>query len=217
MGDFSVSPHRGRRFWNCRFRSVGVLILVSSLSLLLTSCQLGPSVTTRQLLAHQAFVDFTGLAPSKNVEILKVAIAPPRDWEQIETKKSALYTHLQWRSPSHANAVGVAYLHLPIALSAKTIAWLAKREYTDQAADGKLLGEWTDSLNRPWFEAENNRYHVRGYVITRGSEAWIVYYGFKLAAPPDATEMSLAARSMETIVPLDSNAPAGETAQASAK
>lgn len=200
----------------CRLGSVNLIAALMFLALM-SGCQVGPSVATNQLIAHQVFVDFTGLAPSHNVRMLKIQIAPPRDWEAIRTKASPLYSHLQWRSPSHVNAVGVVYAKLPIPFSAKTIAWLAEREYAQQANDGRVLGQWTDSLNRCWFEAENKFYHVRGYVIAHDGDAWIVYCGYKLASPPMPKEMSLAARSMETIVPLDDHENVGESAQASAR
>jgi hypothetical protein len=179
-------------------------------------CQIGPTVTTQRLLTHQVLIDFTGLKPAQPIDALRVTISPPRDWELIETRKSSLFTHQQWRSPTHGNAVGVAFMKMPLPFGARMIAWLAKHEYAKQASDGKVLGEWTDSLGRPWFEAENSKYHIRGYVMTRGTEAWIVYYGCKLNTPPQAEEMSLAARSMETIVPMEPGASTA-TAQAAAR
>ena len=66
----------------------------------------------------------------------------------------------------------------------------------------RLINEWTDELGRNWFEVENNKYHVRGYALAQGFEAWIVYFGYKLNYPPDLGEISLAARAADTFVPL---------------
>src|SRR5205807_5440052 len=95
-------------------------------------------------------------------------------------------------------------IRLPIALSASTIGWFAKREYTKRGGDeGKLIGEWTDSLGRPWFEAENNKYHCRGCVMVRSNDAWVLYYGYRCDMPAKPDELLLGARSLETIMPAD--------------
>jgi hypothetical protein len=90
---------------------------------------------------------------------------------------------------------------MPWPLGDKAIVWLAKREYTNKANDGRVIREWTDDLGRSWFEAENNKYHVQGYVLTRGFNAWIVYFGYKTGFPPDLPELSIAARAAETFIP----------------
>jgi len=90
---------------------------------------------------------------------------------------------------------------LPLPLAARTIIWFAKLEYSKRADDGKVLREWDDDLGRPWFEAENNKYHVRGYVVVKGFEAWIVYCGYRTAFPPQVSELAAAQRSAETIMP----------------
>jgi len=64
-----------------------------------------------------------------------------------------------------------------------------------------VLGQWTDALGRPWFEAQNSKYHIRGYVVTKGFEAWVIYCGYRRERPPSAPELGVAARSLETIVP----------------
>jgi hypothetical protein len=81
------------------------------------------------------------------------------------------------------------------------LMWLAKREYTKRGSDGKILSEWKDELGRPWFEAENAKYRVRGYVVVSGCQAWVVYFGNKSKLAPDPAEMSLAARAADSIVP----------------
>jgi len=134
-------------------------------------------------------------------ELVKLHVAPRQKQEKLTPKKTALYTGMQWRRPSKQTGVGVAYLHLPLPIPASTIAWLAQKEYSKKADDGKLLSTWTDELGRPWFEAENNRFHARGYIISRGFEAWIIYCGYRLEQPPSAAELGVAGRALETIVP----------------
>jgi hypothetical protein len=154
-----------------------------------------------RLIQHQAMVDPSWLRDSSVCEDVKVHVAAPQKWEALTPKKTAVYTDMQWRSPSKQTGVGVAYVRLPLPIPASTIAWLAEKEYTKRSDDGKLLSMWSDALGRPWFEAENSRFHVRGYIVTRGFEAWIIYCGYRLEQPPSAAELSVAGRSLETIVP----------------
>jgi len=181
------------------FSSVVMLIAMASLS----GCQLAPTVTAHQLIRHQAIIDFAGLNDPITVEALKTSIAIPVGWDASGLRTGGLFNHQQWRSPSHANAVGVVFIKLPIPLPASTLAWFAKREYAKKSDDGRLIAEWTDSLGRPWFEAENSRYHARGCAMVRGTDAWILYYGFKRDQPPKPDELLLAARSLDTCVPAD--------------
>jgi hypothetical protein len=186
------------------FNSIrGVLISMSCVVALsaLTGCQFAQSVPTARLIQHQAMVDPAGLKDSQTCEAVKVHVATPQKWDQLAAKKTAVYTDMQWRSPSKQTGVGVAYIHLPLPIPASAIAWMAQKEYSKRAEDGKLLSTWTDSLGRPWFEAENNRFHVRGYIISKGFEAWIIYCGYRLEQPPSAAELGVAARALETIVP----------------
>ena len=81
-----------------------------------------------------------------------------------------------------------------------------QREYTKRADDGKVLAQWTDSIGRPWFEVENAKFHVRGYVVTSGMDAWIIYAGYRMLETPEPEEIALAGRSLETILPI----PRGE-------
>jgi hypothetical protein len=119
----------------------------------------------------------------------------------VQLGKQSFYTNMQWRSPSRNTGVGVAFVKMPLPLPAKAIAWLAQKEYAKRADDGKILATWEDALGRPWFEAENTRYHIRGYVVTKGFEAWIIYCGYKREQPPSGAELNVAARALETIVP----------------
>jgi hypothetical protein len=176
------------------------LLFLISLTLL-SGCQLTQSVSTARLIQHQAMIDPSGLKDSSICQDVKVHVAAPQKWEPLTAKKTAIYTDMQWRSPSKMTGVGVAYVHLPLPIPASTVAWLAEKEYTKRSDDGKLLSMWTDALGRPWFEAENNRFHVRGYIVTRGFEAWLIYCGFRLEQPPSAAELNVAWRSLETIVP----------------
>jgi len=167
----------------------------------MTGCQMAQTVSTARLIQHQAMIDPTGLKETEIIEQVKVHIAAPQKWEQLAARRHSLYTETQWRSPSKMTGLGVAYVRLPLPIPAKTITWLAQKEYAKKADDGKILGTWEDALGRPWFEAENSKYHVRGYIVSKGFEAWILYCGYKTEEPPSATELGVAARALETIVP----------------
>jgi len=194
MGNF-VS--RVRSFGRSAFR----FSLLATGMMMLVSCSVAPTAPTHRLLMHRAMIDFTGLRDIMHIPTVKVSWSPPIGWDRLTTKKTALYTNEQWRSPSSHTGVGVAYIKLPIPITADMITWFAKNEYCKKSDDGRIIAQWTDSLGRPWFECENNKYHVRGYAITRGLEAWIVYSGYRTANAPDPAEISLAMRSAETIVP----------------
>ena len=178
-------------------------VLLAALALLAFAggCQTAAPVTNRRLIEHQAMIDFSGLKPPEEVEAVKVSCSVPRQWEVMPLKKTALYSHQQWRSPSTHTGVGVVFVRLPLPLSEHTLLWIAKREYTKASDDGKLIGQWTDELGREWFEAQNNKYHVRGYAMVRGFNAWLVYFGSKTGYPPDLAELGLAARAVETFYP----------------
>lgn len=179
-----------------------ILSLVGVVGLFLaTGCQVAPSVSAAKLIRHQAVIDYSGLKDAQVIQPVKARIAPPQNWDTLKLKSAAVYTDAQWRSPSHTTGVGIAYVKMPLPFSASTLIWLAKHEYSKRSEDGKLLGQWTDELGRPWFEAENKYFHVRGYVVVKGFDAWFIYCGYKTAEPPNAAELGLAARSLETIVP----------------
>jgi hypothetical protein len=176
-------------------------VCVLTFSLLAVGCQTASNtVSNRKLIEHQALLDFSGLDSTKPVEPVQITCSAPRGWIVAPTQRSPLYTHQQWKSPSGYTGVGVVYAHIPFPLSAKTLLWFAKGEYSKKGDGGKALGEWDDALGRPWFEAENNKYHVRGYAVTEGFSAWIVYFGYKTNRPPNPAELSLAARCVETVV-----------------
>ena len=177
--------------------------VVLSLVLLLAAgsgCQ-SQTVTAAKLAHRQRTIDTTGLKDVASYDVVKARAAAPRAWEQLNIKKTKLFTDVQWRSPTKLTGVGVAYIRMPLPLPAAALIWFAKQEYTKKSDDGKLLSEWTDAMGRPWFEAENNKYHVKGYIVTKGFEAWIVYSGYKVATPPSEEELRLAHRAQETIVP----------------
>jgi len=164
-------------------------------------CRSSSGVVHRRLIEHQALIDFSGLKPGERVESVAVRAATPRQWDTLAPYKTSLYTHQQWRAPSGKTGVGVAHVRLPFPVTTGMLLWIAKREYTKKANDGRILNEWTDDLGRPWFEAENNQYRVRGYVVASGFQAWVVYFGHKVGVPPDPAELGLAARATDTIVP----------------
>lgn len=180
------------------FRCVAITLSVA----LLSSCSMTASTTETQWVRHRSLIDFSGLKSLESIPTIRASIAPPIGWERIPPRPSKLYTHEQWRSPSGHTGVGVAYIRMPIPLGANTLAWFAKQEYGKKSEDGKIIAQWTDNLGRTWFEVENKKYHVRGYVTTRGLDAWIIYSGYRLASTPDPMELSVALRSVETIAPM---------------
>jgi hypothetical protein len=193
-----VVPHIATRRSAPRALLIPALILLAGLG---TGCQSSKPVTNSRLIEHQAMIDFSGLAPVTLDEKTNVACSIPHNWQTVATKENLVYAHSQWKSPSAHTGVGVVHVKLPLLLSDSTVLWLAKREYTNKANDGREIREWTDELGRSWFEAENNKYHIQGYVLTRGFSAWLVYFGYKTGFAPDLAELSIAARSAETFVP----------------
>jgi hypothetical protein len=183
-------------------RAMGLAIAV----VVFTGCQAAQPVSGTRLIAHVAMIDFSGLGSSAPLDDIKVTAALPCGWMPVPPQANALFVHEQWRSPSHSTGLGVAYIHLPLPMSARMLLWFAKSQYTSQHADataqGALIGEWTDSLGREWFEGENAKYHVKGYAVTDGFDAWVVYSGYRLRSAPDAAEISLAERSVDSVVPL---------------
>ena len=169
---------------------------------LVGGCQTTATVSSRRLIEHQAMIDFSGLKPAVQVADVKASIGTPEHWEELPPKQTALYSHEQWRGPSTHTGVGILYAHLPIPLSPSAVVWIAKQEYAKKQSSGKVIGEWVDPLGRSWFEAEDEKYHIRGYVVTQGFSAWLIYFGYRTKYPPDLGEISQAARSAETAVPL---------------
>jgi hypothetical protein len=199
------------RVWNglrlglAEAASSGRLSPIASLPVLLllaAGCQGAKPIQSHRLIEHQALIDFSGLRPAETVSDLGVNAAVPQAWETMPLQKGTLYNFGQWRSPSTHTGVGAAYIRLPLPIGAGAVLWIAKHQYAEQASDGKVINEWTDELGRSWFEVENCKYHVRGYALAQGFEAWIVYYGYKLNYPPDVGEISLASRAADTFVPL---------------
>ena len=179
-------------------------------------CQV-QAVSTVQLRHHQQIVDLDGLKPIQSVPGVHATCAPPRGWRRLEADETFLYTHQQWRSPARNAGMGVAYIHTPIPLSGKMLVWFAKAEYLKHnnggASEGRLINEWTDPLGRSWFEAENARYHVKGFAMTRGTDAWIVYSGWRVRDKPSDADIELGARAADSVVPLMAlpTAPAATT------
>jgi hypothetical protein len=199
----NIATRRACRCGRALFPGLLLFILIGS-----TGCQTQAPVTNRRLIEHQALIDFSGLAPVTYVDEVKVRASVPHNWQLLPFKQGALYAHAQWKSPSTYTGVGAVHVSMPWPLGDKAIVWLAKREYTNKANDGRIIREWIDDLGRTWFEAENNKYHVQGYVLTRGFNAWIVYFGYKTGYPPDLAELSIAARAAETFIPDPDAGPA---------
>lgn len=182
-------------------RRLPLLAVVAALLACAGGCQSSAPTSNRRLIEHQAMIDFSGLQPAETVEAVKASCSVPHQWETLPVKKTGLYSHQQWKSPSTHTGFGVVYIRLPFPLSERTLLWFAKREYTKASEDGKLIAQWTDDLGREWFEAQNNKYHVRGFAVVRGFNAWVAYFGSKANYPPDVAELGLAARAVETFLP----------------
>jgi hypothetical protein len=198
-------------------RWVGWLLASCLLALMVLFAAPGcQTVRSDHIAQERAFVDFTGLGPLTNITGLNASGAVPQAWDPLPLKQTPLYTHEQWRSPTLTTGVGLAYIHLPLPVPASAVLWFAQREYTAQKNDGRSLGRWTDEVGRQWFAAENNRFYVRGYVVTRGMEAWIVYCGYRRANAPHPYELTLAIRSLQTIVPGGTMPPKDQVSVASA-
>jgi hypothetical protein len=185
-------------------RILPALVVVVPFGLLSAGCHTAQPIATQALIQHQAMIDFSGLAPVQTVESVKVQWAPPQNWRALPEDRSPLYVHQQFKSPSGNTGVGVANVKVPIPLSSRTLIRMAKREYRkhERHGTGRVIDEWFDEFGRHWIEGENDKYYVRAYVVTRGFDAWVVYVGRKVTEPPNAAELSLAVRSLESIIPL---------------
>ena len=171
----------------------------------LSGCQI-VTVSAVRLEIHQSQVNRTGLAVVRADPDLKITLAPPEEWDRLPLVANVLYAHQQWRSSDHRAGMGVAYLHTPIPFSPQTLIWFAKLQYShSRDTSGRLIAQWTDSLGRCWFEAEDARFHVRGYAMTRGNDAWIVYSGYRIRAMPSPAQIALAARGADSVAPLPAN------------
>jgi hypothetical protein len=191
-----------------------IFLPLAACVILLTGCQFSAPPAMKRASVQPTRPD---ILPVEKQESLKVQWARPADWKPLPTTaKSPLYTHVQYRSPTLSTGFGVAYIHLPIPLSAKAIVWFAKSQYTKQSSEGRLVGEWTDALGRYWFEAENNKYHVKGYAVTKGFDAWIIYSGFKTTRPPHKDEIAIATRCSDAIIPLPLLKPSHADSESSA-
>lgn len=182
-----------------RWRATAALAL---LPVFLTACQQS-NVTGSALLAHQMQSDTSGLKPAMTYAVIHASVAPPRNWTQLPTNRGVLYTHQQWRSPDHGTGIGIAYIHLPLPASPQFLLFLAKTQYAGSGRNGTghLQKQWTDSLGRLWFEAEDSDYHIRGYAMTRGLDAWIVYSGHRLRGDVRDSDIGMANRTADAVVP----------------
>jgi hypothetical protein len=164
------------------------------------------AVSAVELQIHQSLVDRQGLTSLQVERDLKISCAPPDLWEQLPEIKTLFYSHQQWRSPDHHAGMGVAYVHTLVPFSPHTILWFAKNQYVsgESARDGKgrLIAQWSDDLGRSWFEAENNLYHIKGYAMTHGCDAWVVYSGYRVRSKPPEGEIALAANGAESVAPI---------------
>jgi hypothetical protein len=192
-----------------RFRFISVLrtgcLFIAFLAFAgLTGCQ--DAVSSTELQIHQASLDRDGLTPLHFADDVKVTCAPPDLWDKLPAIKTILYTHQQWRSSDRHVGMGVAYIHMPLPFSAHTLIWFAKGQYSQSekvsSKGGRLIGQWDDALGRSWFEAENQTFHVKGYAIAHGFDAWIVYSGYRVQANPTPEQIELAEKGAESVAPI---------------
>lgn len=188
------------------FRAVALLFA----TLVSVGCQ-SSSVCTTQLVASQSRLDFHGLESTRLLTDVSASGASPRSWEQRPLENNAIYTHRQWRSPTGYTGVGIVFVHLPLPVGPSAVLWLAEQHFSSMPGQkGRVLGEWTDAVGRSWFTALNPKCQVCGYIMTQGSCAWIVYFACKASGELHPVEMSLAARAVESIVPMtDAREPVG--------
>lgn len=192
------------------------VLVVALLVAFAGGCQASKPEVVSRLAAHVSMIDFAGLAPAKAMPDVKVTAAVPARWEAAPTQGNALFTHRQWRSGTRTTGVGVAHINMPLPMSAQTLLWLAKGQYAKAAGPahgGQLTNQWTDAIGREWFEGENDKYHVKGYAVTSGFDAWVVYTGYRLRAPPNPVDISLGFRAVDSVVPfpLDKHGDPSET------
>jgi hypothetical protein len=182
-----------------------IRFFVGASVLALGACQIqGVSVVGLEM--HQAMVNRSGLSPLHAIGKLRVSCAPPVQWQALPQTSNWIYSHQQWRSPDKHVGMGVAYMRTPILFSPQTLIWFAKAQYANSDdGTGRLIAQWTDSLGRSWFEAENHEYHIRGYAMTRGHDAWIVYSGYRVQARPPIGEVLLASRGADSVALLPAN------------
>jgi hypothetical protein len=195
---FRTSVNPFRLLSACLPTCLSGCLMGSLLFLAGAGCQSAPP---ERMASQRAFIDFTGLGPLREISALKSSGSVPDQWDPLPLQNTPLYAHQQWRSPTLTTGVGIAFIHLPLPVPASAVLWFAQREYSASQSDGRSLGRWTDTVGREWFAAENKRFYVRGYVVTRGMDAWIVYCGYRRQNAPNPYEFSLAVRSLETIVP----------------
>ncbi|MGD0541081.1 MAG: hypothetical protein ABSB33_06165 [Tepidisphaeraceae bacterium] len=183
-------------------QSVVCRILIAGALAACMGCQY-QSISATDLEMQQSRLNKTGLSALHVNSMLRITCAVPEQWESPLAQNNLIYSHQQWRSPDDEVGMGVAYVRTPVPLSAKTILWFAKARFSEtHKGRGRLLGQWTDSLGRYWFEAESDQYHVSGYAMTRGRDAWVVYSGFRLGGKASEPEIAIAAKGADSVAPL---------------
>ena len=181
----------------CRLAAVFVAVFA-----FVSGCQMNAPASKALLTEYREKVDESGLALPMAVDPLKVNVAYPAGWQPLPLQKNALYSHQQWRSPTKRTGVGVTYVRMPLPLSTKTLVWFAMNEAGKKTNNGRIIRQWHDDLGREWFEAENDKYHMTGYVMTRGFDAWINYCGYRMTEQMEPLEIQLGNKALDTVVPL---------------
>jgi hypothetical protein len=213
-GRLVVMPHRGihlsiyvRAARRCAAAGAALLLLLP------TACQQS-NIAGSELFKHQLQANPSGLTAPARFPDIHAVVAPPRDWTQIPASRGLFYVHQQWRSPDRGTGIGVAYVTLPLPISPQLLLFLARSQYAKDhsGSTGHLDTQWTDALGRLWFQGDDDNSHIRGYVLTRGLEAWIVYSGHHIRGPARQADIAMADRTADAVVPF----LAGQTAVAAA-
>ncbi|HEX2971245.1 MAG TPA: hypothetical protein VHP11_02860 [Tepidisphaeraceae bacterium] len=204
-----MGTHRVSRF------ATRIAIFSLVVSSLVAGCQL-TTVPQQAMVEHHQQINASDLDLPIEIQPLKAHVALPAGWFPLGLQKATLYSHCQWRSPTKRTAVGITHVPMLLPLSTKALVWMAMGEITKRVNDGKIIRQWTDEVGRQWFEAENSKYHLTGYVMTRGFDAWINYSGYRVGEPKEESEVALAIKSLDTILPL-SVAQAAQLKTASAQ
>ncbi len=196
-------PFRPVHICRCiRARRRCAVAALAILPLLLTACQQS-NVTGSELLNRQQQSNGSGLAPMTRFAAVHASLAPPQDWTQLPATHGLFYVHQQWRSPDGGTGIGVAYIQLPLPVSPQILLFVAKSQYakSHSAVSGNIDTQWTDALGRLWFEGGDADLRVRGYVMTRGLEAWIVYSRHHLKGSASEHDIAMADRTADAVVP----------------
>jgi len=167
---------------------------------IVAGCQMS-TVPAARLVAQRQLVDERGLCGPMAVPDVSVTASLPLGWIELKTQKTLLYTHQQWRSPTKRTAVGVTHARLLMPVGMPVIEWMVMGEVNKRSKDGKVIRDWRDDLGRHWFEVENTDFHITGYLMIRGCDVWVNYWGYRAREPIEPADIKLASQSLDSVLP----------------